>query len=1614
MSTQTIQINNLFNKAILNFLKKRSKETIPLKRKSFSKIKKRNPLNSYASYSKISKIHCVSISRASSSNIRSWAEKKLPNGKILGEVTSANTLHHKTFKPLKGGLFCERIFGPLNDFECACGIQKRPSQQDYQRIIEHKQINREFCTNCDVEYTWSIIRRYQMGYIKLAMPVTHLWYLKANPSYLSVLLNFKRKKLEKVIYCAETLTLENSQKIIQKYNTLTSPSDLFLSWQEILKIERSKISTNLKNFKKHETKSLLNYKNLNRTFFFSNFFNKKKKILKKSNLVVLTFGELKKNFVFLTEKKIENHQKNYLKQFKNYFKFKTKTKKLLFLKQFIQKVWHALYKSIYQLSKQNFMQNMNSAICPLTISIYLNKFKQKSSQLLENRFQETHINFEENIKKFLSLLANGLVKTRKKRSTKIEVDLWKILHFLKNIKTFQFFLKKKEFLNSFILNKPENKIFLKKNKNGFLVSKFSLKAISQFFFRKKTQNHQLNLTFLKKVMKSFLTTYLTFFLQKQKFNKILYLKESLVFFIFKHFDFLIKSEGFLNLQKIKQTYLYKTSFNKKFTTFNFVFSQLVQPLYQLIELIKQKLNFLIQHSENPNFFFESPTIQLNQIAKISTLHSIKLQKILQNIHYFLPLKMTLKTTLKFRNFNSQKKLLKFFYQKFYLCTVQFTLFLPSQLALFQTSFFRSLHSLPSLSVIAKNGQNKFESKSKNEIFLPHKIFEIKSANFVFNQKRLNDSYSRKTLVFSQLEKTVFFWKFKYPCILFAKSKDWLNLKKNFYNSVEFLKLKNLNFFQIFLANHFKWNKVHQFPFFYDKKKDYDFIYQKMQENSRKRFSIQNYRNWFNATSYLNYFEENKLKKNTDFIMFFSVKTHLNKQKELLQNIYFHEKSRNFIIFNFLKQNSNDFQNVIPNLSAHFFKEFLNYQYLKEYYSLSLPRSLCYRFLFHLKENFKRRKKVKKSFKKFNSISKLKNRGVKNSYRNNIYSLSYRELWSKDELWNYFCYYNFAPQDFEDFSIPKYKLKGLNYETNHVQKTIFTGAAIVQDLLFGLNKKRLEKIKRQNHKFFPDLEREIEFLRIFAKLGFATKTDVLDLGRLCKKKNQILQKTKFIRDFLQSKSRVTSMVLTLLPVLPPDLRPILKLQDQIAASDLNRLYQRVIYRNDRLKKFRKDISLINSFQIRYSQRLLQEAVDNLIQNGKGGVNPEQDSRGRSLKSLSEILKGKQGRFRQHLLGKRVDYSGRSVIVVGPKLKIHECGLPKEIAIELFLPFLIKKILHYKLAKTVIGAKTFIRQAISQSFSPSFPFPKGFPEGNGNVKESKDSLNQWKKAEFSNQDSLQSLQNDLRSERQKADSHLCLFLLSELMKNHPILLNRAPTLHRLGFQAFQPKLIEGRAILLHPLVCPPFNADFDGDQMAVHLPLTVEAQAEAWKLMFARNHLISPATGDPILMPSQDMVLGCYYLTTEILQISKRPLPLNFKEIFLTKKQISLSLLSLKNQINFVLQHLILQNRLLHSSLIIYHKYFNNMNQVLEAYENQKLSMHSDIWVKFSSPIHFLNNKYLISSTCPLEIRINLDGTWQEIRLKKIARFKKTNLQISQYIRTTPGRILFNSAIQTCVK
>ena len=403
-------------------------------------------------------------------------------------------------------------------------------------------------------------------------------------------------------------------------------------------------------------------------------------------------------------------------------------------------------------------------------------------------------------------------------------------------------------------------------------------------------------------------------------------------------------------------------------------------------------------------------------------------------------------------------------------------------------------------------------------------------------------------------------------------------------------------------------------------------------------------------------------------------------------------------------------------------------------------------------------------------------------------------------------------------------------------------------------------------------------------------------RIYKIREQAIKRIRVLENLIGTGSNPAWMIFTVLPIIPPALRPMIQLEGgRFATSDLNELYRRIITRNNRLLRLLE----IDAPQliIRNEKRLLQEAVDTLIDNGKRGK-IALSANNRALKSLSDIIRGKHGRFRQNLLGKRVDYSGRSVIVVGPNLKLNQCGLPYEMAVELFQPFIIRELINQGLASNMKIAKTLIQHKES-IIGP---------------------------------------------------------VLEKVLQCHPIFLNRAPTLHRLGIQAFEPILSQGKAIKVHPLVCSAFNADFDGDQMAVHIPLSLEAQAECYMLMLAPYNFLSPANGEPIIVPSQDMVLGCYYLTVN----------------------------NIKN--------------LLGSS-----HYFRDLNDVMLAYNQNQIEIHSMIWVRIQEEDSILES--------PIKIKELSDNTIIEYYEDHQIRKTKEGEMIVKYCKTTTGRALLNYIIQT---
>nr|WBR76212.1 RNA polymerase beta' subunit [Ceratostigma minus] len=507
-------------------------------------------------------------------------------------------------------------------------------------------------------------------------------------------------------------------------------------------------------------------------------------------------------------------------------------------------------------------------------------------------------------------------------------------------------------------------------------------------------------------------------------------------------------------------------------------------------------------------------------------------------------------------------------------------------------------------------------------------------------------------------------------------------------------------------------------------------------------------------------------------------------------------------------------------------------------------------------------------------------------------------YEETQSWNYSIPLFFSTQGFDTFQ----------------NREISTGASAIREQLAEL-----------------DLRTIIDFsLAEWKELGEEGPTgNEWEDQKVRRRKDFLVRRMELAKHFIRTNIEPEWMVLCLLPVLPPELRPIIQIDGgTVVSSDINELYRRIIYRNNTLTDLLTITRSTPGELVMCQEKLVQEAVDTLLDNGIRGQ-PLRDDQNQVYKSFSDVIEGKEGRFRETLLGKRVDYSGRSVIVVGPSLSLHQCGLPREIAIALFQTFLARGLIRQDLAEHMGVAKSQIREK-----APIV----------------------WE-------------------------------ILEEVMRGHPVLLNRAPTLHRLGIQAFQPILVEGRAICLHPLVCKGFNADFDGDQMGVHLPLSLEAQAEARLLMFSHMNLLSPAIGDPISVPTQDMLIGLYVLTSG----NRRGICANRynpwdRRNYQKKEQIDDHLYKYMKE-----------------------PFFCNSYDAIGAYRQKRIHLDSPLWLRWQ-----LDPRVLASREVPIEVHYESLGTYHEIygHYLIVRGVKKEMLFL--YIRTTVGHISFYREIEEAIQ
>jgi len=581
----------------------------------------------------------------------------------------------------------------------------------------------------------------------------------------------------------------------------------------------------------------------------------------------------------------------------------------------------------------------------------------------------------------------------------------------------------------------------------------------------------------------------------------------------------------------------------------------------------------------------------------------------------------------------------------------------------------------------------------------------------------------------------------------------------------------------------------------------------------------------------------------------------------------------------------------------------------------------------------------------------------------LYGVAYDTTWRQVEELQEFLFYLWDQSFHYESSISYYAFtkpienNAQEIPKHHQSYSIQTGGFAFQQILSHLDGGKLQQ-ELANH--YLQLQGYIRLIHEkIATLELSILEERKEFKRLRIKLNRLQQlqlkckrQIEVFRDFEKAKMQPAWMILSYLPVLPPGLRPITSIRGELIVSDINSLYRKVLIRNKRITNGANlgvfDSALSGSWlSWCYNVRQVQEAVDELLKTGSV-------ESGKPLKSLLEGLKGKQGRFRQHLLGKRVDYSGRSVIVVGPQLQIHQCGLPKQMAIELFQPFIIQKLRKKGIVFTTTAAKALI------------------------------------------------------AERKP----IVWVILGEILKTHPILLNRAPTLHRLGIQAFLPQLVEGKAILLHPLVCPAFNADFDGDQMAVHVPLSPATRAEALDLLWSRNHLLAPASGQPLLLPTQDMVLGFYYLTCSQEKFFKGLDSLIPSRKALVQNQPFSSPKMHGPKIHFGKgQGLPLMVSLADKQGI----YFSSFSQIKAAYDRGFIKLHTPIWVKWSGFVQtFATEQQARTKESLVETRIDLAGRTETLfidscQLSTPKKFLENKQQNTQFIRTTTGRVLMHSWI-----
>ncbi len=1675
------------------------------------KFLKKLPINSYK---KETEIRTISISLASPEEILRWAERTLPNGKIIGKVTNANTLHYKTFKPQKGGLFCERIFGPLKDFECACGkIQKShlapatnlqkgddslgqsmPSVCNATDGTSFRSSNapsfiafgtKKFCPNCDVEYTWSIFRRYQLGYIQLTLPVTHVWYLKGTTSILGNLLGLKKKVIVSVAYNSETTVLETSQKSTQiSFQAEVGPLSIFQSWEKILRNQVPAASNTTSTGSQSLAKALLNpeqsseergsvdiaFRNEGPSVWTgANTLSKSRDVSEQSS-VGMEWGQLEcftSSFIKKSKKsertvKTGNfvpsgwtsgkHNKT-LQNLRNEvptdkpFKLvpEHSSKPLTGLRSEVneirQKLTNGSKAAVGLRTTAFYAVGLRSVKKPLktadTINAALHADGTIDDSLLFRTIAYTPTelpfgkrNYQNGHNKAdINLPALGLRKDpehifARKEKKLSEYPTWKIfykkafLQALKNISS-PCFEEKETTRNGVPAAYGSSK------KSGM---RYSMPGATELRSAKFRNPAKLDM-FSSWLLNLFEAT------KSQKSTKENVVSEPSCLGIQSH-----------NPLGNELPTGWKTRYSKK--EWKSVINS--QKLLKKITIIKKCVN----SAEQLNTVLGSgPALQSSGLRN-AELGSVGLRTSAYHAVGLRSSEIESETVEEFEKNNTMQndvpllpalttaKALNILFESLVKTLgTMLVLFFEASPVIRSAERSSARNGVPSVpSTLYADGalfrSEKKKRKEYNGLTIQNSIRMLSAfAGFPADRTLLravdgtlrNDIPSEQRIADSSESFASFFHKkiFIYmdSRMIYKKNKTSLrndvplawNSASTKSDGIEYrraatksdsMECRGTNHGQSSMVGlRSVFNHFYQFSFIHRWHDSYSFQSILLFVSSPANFDDQILPNIEHCgilrSPLLCSVGQRKEVPHATSSFSFSSQRHSGTsfRGELEVRRMPTERSSG---------NSSEKRSTYPGQAslghAATDPSFSGAGLLQKILMTLSPKHCLIQNLIDLKRLSEKIVEIQKKIREYkqetgvvNSSKLYKSQGLDKTVQTNMLycfadvspGFNADGTSFRSEAWSLFIDRHPTPTELRSANkqiknpsrnkVPIVRLENhqgnsslAGFPADETDGTLFRSESIGTAWLPMEQSSGTDENSVRNE--VPGL---LEDPVIKSRKLKTLRKKITKLKQL---KPKLIRRIKLLQLFEKRKSEPDSMILKVLPVLPADLRPIMKLGDQIAASDLNRLYQRIIYRNDRLKKFLKESVTINSEVTRFAHRLLQEAVDNLIENGKSGVKPETDSRGRALKSLSAILKGKSGRFRQYLLGKRVDYSGRSVIVVGPKLKMHECGLPYDMAIELFIPFLLKRILNYNLAQTVVGAKTLIR----------------------------------------------------------ANKPLTKELLREVMRVTPVLLNRAPTLHRLGIQAFQPILVDGKAILLHPLVCPAFNADFDGDQMAVHVPITVEARAEALKLMFSRNNLLSPATGDPLVLPSQDMVLGCYYLTTE------KPIAAfhagSNGTLFRSAKQSSGKLACAD---------------ILDKNAAARNLYFNSFEDVLKKFNQDKISslcetaglrndgrlsidprpdgtkfdqfhaerssamplmktnieskssknLHSNIWMKWEKTVETGSDQEQ-----PIEVRVNVFGFRQDIYSKVLCHYDIQNKKLNQYIRTTPGKIIFNLLIQ----